>query len=91
MPDFLIGLLCEDFNNYPLVKNLKNPKLFLHGKEDTFIDIKYVRRLYEQASEPKDFSWVKGGHVLFGNADSSRELSKKVHTFIQAHIPEQGM
>ncbi|MBI3379122.1 MAG: alpha/beta hydrolase [Nitrospirae bacterium] len=91
LPDFLIGLFGENFNNYPLVKSLKNPKLILHGKEDRFIDIKYAQRLYEQAAEPKDFSWVKGDHVLFGNTDNSRELSKKVRTFIEAHIPEQGM
>lgn len=91
LPDFLIGVFGENFNNYSFVKNLKNPKLFLHGKEDRFIDLKYAQRLYEQAAEPKDFLWIKGGHVLFGNKDNSEELSKKVRIFIEAHIPEQGM
>ena len=91
LPDFLIGLFGENFNNYPLVKSLKNPKLFLHGKEDRFIDIKYAQRLYAQAAESKDFLWVKGGHVLFGDADNARELSKKVRTFIETHISEQDI
>jgi len=91
LPDFLIELLGENFDNYPLVKSVKNPKLFLHGKEDRFINVKYAQRLYEQAAEPKDFLWVKGGHVLFGDADNARDLSKKVRTFIGTHISEQGI
>lgn len=87
LPDFLIGLFGENFNNYALVRNMKNPKLFLHGKRDPFINIKYARQLYEQASEPKDFLWMDGGHVLFGNPDNSRELSTKVRTFLDAHLP----
>jgi len=91
LPDFLIRLFGENFNNYPLVRNLKNPKLFLHGEEDGIIDIRYARRLYEQAAEPKDFLWVKGGHVLFRNANLAKELSKKVRAFIEAHISVQGV
>jgi len=78
LPDLLIRLWGENFNNYPLSQGMKNPKLFLHGEKDSIIDIRHARRLYEQAAEPKDFLWVKGGHVLMGSADSSRELSKKI-------------
>ena len=43
LPDFLLGLFAENFNNYDLVKNLKNPKLFLHGRGDPIIDMDDVR------------------------------------------------
>ncbi len=91
LPDFLIGLFGENFNNYALVKNLANPKLFLHGTRDTFIDIRYARRLYDQASEPKDCLWMDGGHVLFGNADNSTALSGKIRVFLTTHLPRKVM
>ncbi len=87
LPDFLIGLFGENFNNYALIKNMKNPKLFLHGKRDPFIDIRYARRLYDQASEPKDCLWMDGGHVLFGNANNSTKLSEKIRAFFNASLP----
>lgn len=89
LPDFLIGLFGENFNNYSLVKNLANPKLFLHGTRDPFIDIRYARRLYDQASEPKDCLWMDGGHVLFGNADNSPVLSEKIRVFLNTHLPRK--
>ncbi len=87
LPDFFVGLFGENFNNYAIVKDMKNPKLFLHGKRDPFIDIRYARRLYDQASEPKDCLWMDGGHVLFGNANNSPMLSEKIRVFFSAHLP----
>ncbi len=55
LPDFLIELFGENCDNYPLVMNMTNPKLFFHGNRDPFIDIRYAQRLYDQASVPKDF------------------------------------
>lgn len=86
LPDFFIGLFGENFNNYTLAKNMKNPKLFLHGTNDPFINISYARRLYDQASAPKDYLWMDGGHVLFGNADNAGELSKKIRSFLNAQL-----
>jgi pimeloyl-ACP methyl ester carboxylesterase len=87
LPDFLIRLFGENFNNYALVKNMKNPKLFLHGKNDAIIDISCALRLYAQASEPKESQWIEGGHVLFRDADISVDLSKKVRAFLKAYLP----
>ncbi len=87
LPDFLIGLFGENFNNYTLVQSMKNPKLFLHGNNDPFIEINYARRLYDRASEPKDFLWMNGGHVLFGDRANSDELSKKIRAFLIANLP----
>ncbi len=87
LPDFLIELFGENFDNYPLVMNMKKPKLFLHDNRDPFIDIRYAQRLYDQASVPKDFLWTDGGHVLFGNADNSKGLTKKVRAFLDEHLP----
>lgn len=88
LPDFFIELFGENFNNYPLVKSMKNPKIFLHGKRDSFIDIRYAQKLYAQASGPKDCLWLNGGHVLFGNENISRELAGKIRPFLAAHWRE---
>lgn len=87
LPDFLIKMFGENFNNYSLVGNMRSPKLFLHGTGDRAIDIKYAQRLYEHASGPKDFLWMDGGHVLSGDPERAKELSKKVRAFFSAHLP----
>lgn len=86
LPDSLLGTFGENFNNYPLVKNMKNPKLFLHGTRDGAIDIKYARQLYGQAADPKDFLWVDGGHVLLGDTERAKGLSGKIRTFLNAYL-----
>lgn len=86
LPDFLIGMFGENFNNYVLVKRMKNPKLFLHGKKDPFINITYAQQLYDTASEPKDFLWMDGSHVLFGSPDNSAALSEKIHAFFNRYL-----
>jgi uncharacterized protein len=88
LPDFFIKSFGENFDNYLLAKNMKNPKLFLHGTRDPFIDIKYARRLYGAASEPKDFLWMDGGHVLYGNPGNSSSLSEKINAFFDVHLPK---
>lgn len=88
LPDFLIGLFGENFNNYSLVRSMKNPKLFLHGKRDPVIDIRHAQRLYDRASGPKDFLWIEGGHVLFGDPRNSRALSDKIGAFLGEYLPE---
>ena len=42
------------------VKRLRIPILFIHGTEDTFIDVNYSRHLYEAANEPKKLVLIEG-------------------------------
>lgn len=86
LPDFLIKSFGENYDNYLLVKDMKNPKLFLHGTRDPFVDIKYARQLYDAASEPKDFFWMDGGHALSGNPDT-KILFEKIEAFLDIHLP----
>lgn len=88
LPAFIIELFGENFNNYQLVKNIKNPKLFIHGKKDKFIKFKYAQKLYNEASGPKDSLWLDGGHVLFGDKNNINELSQKIQSFIETYLPK---
>ncbi len=88
LPNFLIHMLGENFDNYRAVKTMKNPKLFLHGSRDNFIYLKYAQRLYAEAAGPKVFLQVDGGHVLFGEKEKTQELAKVVQSFLRKYLPE---
>lgn len=46
-----------------MVQNLKMPKLFLHGTKDEIVPYTLGRKLFDAASEPKEFYDIKGaGH-----------------------------
>jgi pimeloyl-ACP methyl ester carboxylesterase len=44
------------------VKRLHCPALFVHGREDTFIDVQYSKELFESAPEPKQLLLIDGAH-----------------------------
>lgn len=88
LPDFVIDTFGENFNNYLLVKNMKNPKLFLHGIEDRIIDVANAQRLYKTASEPKDCLWLHGNHVLLNNNENRELLTQKIRSFIGTYVPK---
>lgn len=61
---FPVELLMKDqYRSIDKIDNLKMPKLFIHAADDRVINIKFARRLYEAAPEPKQFVEIgKGGH-----------------------------
>ena|SRR3989338_4428011 len=44
------------------IKDLSIPKLFIHSRDDETVPFKLGKRLYDMASEPKEFLQIKGGH-----------------------------
>jgi fermentation-respiration switch protein FrsA (DUF1100 family) len=44
------------------VGEINIPKLFIHSPQDEIIPFRYGRHLYENASPPKEFLEIKGGH-----------------------------
>lgn len=44
------------------VRRLRCPILFVHGSEDTFIDVQYSKELYNASPEPKQFLLIKGAN-----------------------------
>ncbi len=44
------------------VDKIKIPKLFIHSPEDEIVPYEQGRKLFEQASEPKEFLQIMGGH-----------------------------
>jgi hypothetical protein len=55
-------ILRERFASIERIAGLTCPKLILHGTDDTLIPIKLGRKLFNAASEPKQFIETPGGH-----------------------------
>ena len=70
--------LFDDFQQYDmfeLIKKLRRPVLMIQGSKDE-IPIKYVRELFNNASEPKRFELIEGGTHSF--ADDPAHLAKVI-------------
>lgn len=51
-----VSLLLKDkFDSAVLIKNVKAPKLFIHGERDRTVPIRFGKALFEAAGEPKSF------------------------------------
>ena len=61
-------------SRYPSIERvgrLTLPKLFLHARDDEVIPFGHGRRLFEAASEPKEFVALRGGHGDAFEVDSA--------------------
>ena len=70
----------RQFRSIDKVAELEIPKLFIHGESDETVPLELGKRLFESASEPKDFYLVRrGGHNdlhLYGGRRYLRRLSR---------------
>jgi len=55
---FLAG---KSFNSIAKVRRIDCPKLFIHGEQDEIVPFELGRKLFDGASEPKEFYSIKGG------------------------------
>lgn len=57
------ALLKVDFDNALLIKDVKMPKLFIHGDKDRTVPVRFGQKLYDAAPEPREFVLIEGaGH-----------------------------
>ncbi len=59
-----VSLLLKDkFDSAALIKDVKTPKLFIHGDMDRTVPLRFGRKLYDAAPEPREFVKIEGaGH-----------------------------
>jgi len=55
-------LITQKYDTIAKVRNIRIPKLILHGKNDEVISFKQGEDLFEAAAEPKQFLPFEGGH-----------------------------
>jgi len=69
------------------VGRLKIPKLFIHSPEDEIVPYEQGRKLFESASEPKEFLQLSGGHNE-GFLLSGETYLKGLDSFLSRYLPD---
>jgi hypothetical protein len=68
------------------VGKIKMPKLFIHSPEDEIVPYEQGRRLFESASEPKEFLQLTGGHNE-GFLLSGETYVEGLNSFLSRYLP----
>lgn len=68
----------------------KNPILFIHGEEDTYVPFEYGVRLYEACPVPKDYLWVPDTPHAFSYYNAKEEYEQKIKNFIAEHMDKNS-
>lgn len=76
-------LMKDQYHTDELIGQVKEPVLVVHGGQDTIVPLSMGKRIFELASEPKEFLTLSlAGH----NNHDQFGLVAKVHAFISKHI-----
>jgi uncharacterized protein len=84
-PLFPMRLLVRNtFEAHRAIDRVRAPVLILHGTNDRVVPIEEGRRLFEAASEPKEFVELRAGHFDAIEIDADR-LVAAVRSFLGRH------
>ncbi len=90
-----VNVFCKAISKYDLKKeatplgtmaNAKNPVLFIHGEDDTFVPFEMCQRLYDACPTPKEIFTVPGAVHAYCYYDAKEEYDAKVKAFIEKHM-----
>ncbi len=65
-------IASNQFDSLSKIREIKVPKLFMHGRFDQTIPMRHGRALFEAAEEPKRWAVFDGGHEDFPWSESER-------------------
>lgn len=74
-------LVFDRYDSISKVGELSLPKLFIHSREDDIIPFKQGERLFQDASPPKEFLEIRGGHNE-GFLESEDIYQKAINKFL---------
>ncbi len=80
------------FSESDPLKNMnkaKNPVLFIHGEEDTYVPFEYGKELYDACPTPKDYLWVPNTVHAFSYYNAKDEYEQKVKDFIAKYMDKK--
>ena len=83
------GYFFSESDSLGNMNKAKNPVLFIHGEEDTFVPFKYGKMLYDACPTEKDFLWVPNTVHAFSYYNAKDEYEQKVRDFIKKHMDEK--
>lgn len=78
--------LRTDADPLGTMPNAKNPVLFIHGEDDTFVPFEMCGRLYDACPTPKDILTVPGAIHAYSYYDAKEEYDAKVKEFIGKYV-----
>lgn len=79
LPSFLFS---NSFDNLAKIKKIDPPKLFIHSKDDEVVPFSLAKKLYDVASQPKQFAELIGGHNS-AFLDSSEKYISSIRLFLE--------
>ncbi len=59
LPSFVFS---NKFDSLSKIKNINEPKLFIHSRDDEIIPFSLAKKLFDTAGEPKQLKEIKGSH-----------------------------
>ncbi len=74
-------LITQRLESVKKVASIGSPLLVVHGSDDQLIKPELGRRLFEAASEPKQFVMVDGGSHFDTNARGQQQYRNALHSF----------
>ncbi len=80
------GYFFDESNPLKNMNKAKNPILFVHGEDDTFVPFEYGKRLYEACTVEKDCLWVPNTVHAFSYYNAKDEYEAKIKEFIHKHM-----
>lgn len=70
------------FNSVQKIKGIRAPKLIIHSQDDEIIPFALARKLFDAASQPKEFAIIRGSHNT-AYVDSQEEYLAKLKGFLE--------
>jgi len=78
-------IFTDSYDSLSRIKRIKEPKLFLHSRQDEIVPIILAQKLFGAAVNPKYFVELKGGHNnLFW--DSADKYLSAIEDFIKLKL-----
>lgn len=83
-------LLKDRYDSASRIGNVRVPSLFIHGESDRIIPIRFGRKLYEAAPEPKEWVAIPGAHHNDLPWVAPRRYLESIDSFLQRHVEEDA-
>ncbi len=81
-------LILDKWNSMDLIGRIGAPLLVIHGARDRTVPVRYGRRLFEAAPEPKEMLVLE--HATHNNLYDFPQVSGRVIDFVRRHVPAGG-
>lgn len=81
-------LLRGRFDSLAKISSVRRPLLFFHGDRDGIVPLKFGRRLFEAAPEPKSFETIQGAGHNDTTLVGGRPYFERIRRFLDEIAPE---